>query len=114
MPGAPLDRTDDDLTMRPAWLKNWLIRNTPPCREVIQILSDAMDRPIPLRRRIAMRLHFLICRWCERYQKQIGLVRTLLRSTEGGSPTDTPDTSNARLSDEARERLQRLTRQDRS
>ncbi|MBI3611198.1 MAG: zf-HC2 domain-containing protein [Nitrospirae bacterium] len=100
--------------MRPAWLENWLIRNTPPCREVVRILSDAMDRPIPLRRRIAVRLHFLICQWCERYQKQIRLIRTLLRREESISPPDTPNTSNARLSDEARERLKRLTRQDRS
>ena len=100
--------------MRPDWLKNWLIRNTPSCREVVRMLSDAMDRPIPLRRRIAMRLHFLICKWCARYRKQIGLIRTLLRREESISPTDTPDTPNARLSDEAREWLKRLTRQDRS
>ncbi|MFZ5876441.1 MAG: hypothetical protein ACOYXU_08540 [Nitrospirota bacterium] len=98
--------------MRPTWLKSWLIRNTPPCQEVVRILSDAMDRPIPLRRRIAVRLHFLICQWCERYQKQVGLIRTLARSTEAGSPADTPDTSNARLSDEARERFKRLTLKD--
>src|SRR3990172_6287488 len=83
MPGTPLDWTENEgLIMRSNWLKNWLIRNTPSCREVVRMLSDAMDRPIPLRRRIAVRLHFLICKWCERYQKQIGLIRTLLRREE--------------------------------
>lgn len=108
-----MDRKDDDLTIRPAWLRNWLIRNTPTCREVIRILSDEMDRPIPIRRWITVRLHFLICVWCVRYHDQIGLMRTLLRSKEPDFPTgDSKAGSGARLSDEARERLKRLTRQD--
>jgi hypothetical protein len=103
------------MTMRPAWLEDWLSRNTPPCREVVRIISDEMDRPVSFRRRIGARFHFLICSWCLRYQKQIELIRALLRTTEPGSPTDAPDDlSGARLSDEARERLKRLTRQDRS
>lgn len=108
-----MDWTDDDLTMRPAWLEHWLIRNTPPCSEVVRMLSDGMERPLPLRDRIALRFHFLICEWCERYRKQIGLIRTLLHRKESISPKDTPNISDARLSDEARERLKRLTRQDR-
>jgi len=101
--------------MRPAWLENWLIRNTPPCRDVVRRLSDEMERPLPFHTRIAVRLHFLICTWCVRYHEQIRLIRTMLRSTEPDSPTRTPaDRSGARLSDEARERLKRLTRQDRS
>jgi hypothetical protein len=101
--------------MRPAWLENWLIRNTPPCREVVRQLSDEMERPLPFHRRIAVRLHFLICTWCVRYLEHLRLIRTMLRSTEPGSPPDdSPDRSGARLSDEARERLKRLTRQDRS
>ncbi len=113
MPGASLDRTNDILTMRPVWLKNWLIRNTPTCQEVVRILSDSMDRPISLRRRIAVRLHFLICEWCLRYHGQIRLIRTVLRSTEPGAPRDdSPASSGTRLSDEARECLKRLTRQD--
>jgi hypothetical protein len=96
--------------MRPAWLENWLSRNTPPCNEAIRSLSDAMERPLPFRRRIALRLHFLICVWCRRYHEQIGLIRTRLRGTE----PELPDNPDARLPDEARERLKRLTRQDHS
>jgi hypothetical protein len=101
--------------MRPAWLEDWLIRNTPPCREVVRIVSDEMDRPVSFHRRVGARFHFLICSWCLRYQKQIGLIRTLLRTTEPDSPTnESAADSEARLSDEARERLKRLIRQDRS
>jgi hypothetical protein len=99
--------------MRPVWLEEWLIRNTPSCREVVRIISDEMDRPISLRRRIGARLHFLICSWCHRYQKQLDLIRTYLRAAQPDSSSDeSVDPSDARLSDEARERLKRLTRQN--
>jgi len=101
--------------MRPAWLENWLSRNTPPCREVVRLLSDGMERPLPFYKRIALRLHFLICTWCVRYHRQIEMIRAMLRSMEPGSPTGDPaHRSGARLSDEARERLKRITRQERS
>jgi len=99
--------------MRPVWLENWLVRNTPPCQDVVRVLSDAMERPIPLHRRIGVWLHFLICTWCLRYHKQIGLIRTVLRSDEpGAAGADAEAGSAARLSDQARERLKRLTRQN--
>ncbi len=75
------------------------------------MLSEAMDRPIPFRRRVGIRLHFLICEWCLRYQKQIGLIRTLLRRVAPDSTEDaSSDLPGARLPKEARERLKRLTR----
>jgi len=99
--------------MRPAWLEEWLIRNTPPCREVVRIVSDEMDRPISLRRRIGARFHFLICSWCLRYHKQIGLIRTFLRTPDPDSTAgESSEPPGERLSDEARERLKRLTRQN--
>jgi hypothetical protein len=97
--------------MRPAWLENWLIRYTPPCREVVRQLSDGMDRPLPFSRRIAVRLHFQICDWCLRYQRQLQLIRTFLRSNEPDSPLgDSTAGTDARLPDETRERLKRLLR----
>jgi hypothetical protein len=99
--------------MGTAWIRAWLIRNTPSCKEVVRLLSDAMDRPIPLHRRIALRLHLLTCTWCLRYKEQIALIRSLLRSTEPGpSIHDLPQGPGVRLSDETRERLKRLTRQE--
>jgi hypothetical protein len=65
-----------------------------------------MDHTLPLRKRIGVRLHFLICKWCERYRQQLLFIREAVRQhperLEGqdSSPTTT-------LSPEARERIKR-------
>ncbi len=46
-------------------------KHTPKCREMVRILSDSMDRPLPLSMRIKKRLHYLICCWCQRYEEQL-------------------------------------------
>ena len=50
-------------------------RHTPKCREMVRILSDSMDRPMPLSMRIKKRLHYLIFCWCQRYEEQLYYLR---------------------------------------
>ncbi len=90
-------------------LVGWLIRVTPTCQEMTRLLSDAMDRPLPWRTRVLMRLHFLICKWCERYKHQLRFLRQAVRRhPEQVSPevTDAPA-----LSSEAKDRLKRTLRE---
>ena len=58
------------------------------CRETARLLSEATDEPQPLRRRIGLRFHLMMCRLCRRYAKQIGLLdeaaRSLSRRVEEG------------------------------
>src|SRR4051794_18787808 len=54
-------------------------RHTPKCRDVVKILSQSMDEPLPLSMRIKLRLHYLICAWCQRYAKQLHTMRAFLR-----------------------------------
>jgi hypothetical protein len=44
---------------------------TPPCRDVTRMMSEAMDRRLPLRKRVAIYVHRLICVWCDRYYRQL-------------------------------------------
>ncbi len=61
---------------------------------------------LPLRKRMLLRLHFLMCKYCERYRQQLLFIRKAVRQhperLEGqdSSPTTT-------LSPEARERIKR-------
>jgi len=57
----------------------WLIRMTPTCQDMTRLLSEAMDRPLPFGTRIKMRMHFLICKWCERYKNQLVFLRQAVR-----------------------------------
>jgi hypothetical protein len=56
-------------------LVKFIGRHTPKCREMVRILSQSMDEPIPLMMRIRKRIHFLICCWCQRYEEQLHYIR---------------------------------------
>lgn len=53
--------------------------HTPKCHDITRLISESMDHPLPLRTRISMRLHYLICVWCQRYRDQLALLRKALR-----------------------------------
>ena len=61
------------------WLQTKLVifigKHTPKCRDMVRILSQSMDQPMPLTMRIRKRFHFLICCWCQRYEKQLRYIR---------------------------------------
>ena len=76
-------------------------RHTPKCREMVRILSDSMDRPMPLSMRIKKRLHYLICCWCQRYEQQL----YYLRETASAFPEHADNSSDARLSPSAKTRI---------
>ncbi len=87
-------------------VRHLLIRSTPSCREVTQWASRSLERPLSLRRRIRLRPHVLICVWCERYVRQLRLMRVVLRryaKTRAGSPSS----SETSLSPDVRERMTR-------
>lgn len=97
------------LQLRIGPIVGWLIRLTPPCKDMTRLLSEAMDRPLPLGIRIKMRLHFLICKWCERYKNQLLFLRQALRRNPDAIEGEAAAPS-ASLSPEAKDRLKRTIR----
>ncbi len=85
---------------------HWLIHRTPSCQKTAELLSDTMDRPLPLSQRFSLRLHFILCAWCQRYGMQLRLLRRAMRHLaqhlEAPSVLLEPSLSPA-----ARERLKR-------
>ena len=76
-------------------------RHTPKCREMVRILSDSMDRPMPLSMRIKKRVHYLICCWCQRYEEQL----YYLRKTASAFPEHVDKSSDALLSPSSKTRI---------
>lgn len=74
----------------------------PDCKEVTRMVSESLDRPLPFSRRVWMRMHLMMCRYCSRFKRQMQVLQDLARlppATEnGGHPP-------AGLSPEARERI---------
>jgi len=76
------------------------------CKDVTRLISDSMDRSLPLGKRIGVRLHLMICRFCARYERQLLLIRDTVRRI--ADPPDPPAALPLEaLSPEARERILR-------
>jgi len=82
----------------------WLARRLPTCREVTPWMSESLDNPLPLGRRIKLRLHILVCEYCKRYEEQLMALRNAVQAMASppaeSSPNDQPG-----LSADARERI---------
>ena len=79
------------------------------CKDVTRLISESMDHSLPLGKRVGVRLHLLICKFCARYERQLLIIRDTVRrfvateETAGG-------TLGEPLSEEAKERIRRSLR----
>ena len=72
------------------------------CKEASHLVSQNQDRPLRFNERLGLRMHLWVCANCRRFERQIGLMRRLLRQSARSSETEAADTS---LPPEARERI---------
>ncbi len=74
------------------------------CKDVTRLISLSMDRSLPLGRRIGVKFHLLICRFCARYERQLLLIRETVRQLVAGEETAGGPFPGI-LSEDARERI---------
>jgi hypothetical protein len=48
------------------------------CKQVSELVSQSLDRPLTRRQRIAVRLHLLVCIACARFKRQIVLIQAMI------------------------------------
>jgi hypothetical protein len=84
-----------------------ICRFTPTCPEVIRILSLGMDKELSLLMRIKLRIHYLMCSFCERYLKQLKYIRRIAREF----PEKIGEVSNEALPAQAKERMKAALRE---
>jgi hypothetical protein len=72
---------------------------SPSCKKAVRLQSEALDRELPFRQRLGLRIHLALCKWCRRYGRQI----TFLRDATQGHPDKLAVSSG--LSAEAKERI---------
>jgi len=72
------------------------------CKEVTYMVSESLDRKLPLFQRMGVRMHLLMCKFCSRFRKQLLLLSKVSRlHGTGGAKLDPSVT----LSPEARSRI---------
>jgi hypothetical protein len=65
-----------------------------------------MDKPLPLITRLKLRVHYLMCSFCERYMKQLKYIRRVAHEF----PDKVSEVSRATLPAEAKERMKEALR----
>ena len=78
------------------------------CKEIIELTSKEMDTTLPWVTRMEMKLHFLMCKTCSRYAKQLQFMNKALSALEGDSRVHSED---CQLSDGAKQRIARRMQQ---
>ena len=74
---------------------------------MIRILSLGMEKELPLLTRAKLRVHFLMCSFCQRYMEQLKYMRHVAREF----PEKIGDVSDATLPITAKERMKAALRQ---
>jgi hypothetical protein len=109
-PYDPLPIGNPSVLARRNWWQTKLVifigKHTPKCRDMVQILSQSMDQPLPWTMRIKKRLHYLICCWCQRYEEQLHYMRRTARKFAEHSD----EASDVPVTDEMKERWKEVLR----
>lgn len=84
----------------------WLAGKLPSCEAISIMVSESHERPLSRPERIRKWLHFTICEWCSRYEKQLALMRSMARSAAVAAETS-QGAGGPGLSEDARERMRR-------
>ncbi len=70
------------------------------CKETIRLASEALDRPLPFRARIGLRMHLLMCAGCRSVSRQMKALDSLIGGRFAREPsarsTSPPDDPTAR------------------
>ncbi len=88
----------DALKMR--WVV-WVWKHTPNCAEMARLASQSFEYPPSLGMQLRMRLHYLICIWCERYAKHLGFLHGAAPQLDAALD----NVAGRRLSDDAKKRM---------
>ena len=79
-------------------MRHWIFS----CKKITGMISESMDRKLPLYQRMGIRFHLMMCALCRRYQQQLLFIRSVFRPNSG---TDDMDCQS--LPADARERIEK-------
>jgi hypothetical protein len=81
-----------------------LTRKLIRCQQAVPWISQSLDRELPLRQRVLLRLHLFTCQLCVRYGLQLQFLRDALRHYSTKIETGQVDWPVV-LSSDSRERI---------
>lgn len=82
-----------------------LLRALPPCKEIVQIVSASLDRPLTFKERTLMKLHLIACKPCVRYMEQSTFLNNAVHEIDDKLKDDL---YAGRLSESARDKIKNI------
>ncbi len=79
-------------------MRHWIFS----CKKITGMISESMDRKLPLYKRMGIRFHLMMCVLCRRYQQQLLFIRSVLRRNR-----EADEVSCRSLPDDVRERIEK-------
>lgn len=79
-------------------MNHWMFN----CRDISDLISRSYDEPLPLRVRMGIKIHLMMCRLCTRYKNQLDLIQDALEIIKSQEPDQVPD---KKLPDDIKDRL---------
>ncbi len=79
------------------------------CREISKLVSESMERQLPFREQMHVKIHLMMCRLCSGFSRQMRLLRRAAHESPDrlGPDEGAPDAS---LPEEARTRIKAALR----
>jgi len=56
----------------------------PSCKEVTRLVSEGLDRELRIGERVALRVHFMMCKGCRNFQDQMAHLRQAMQGLARG------------------------------
>ena len=60
----------------------------PSCESVSQPVSESHDRPTSWRERTKIQFHLAMCRYCTRFQQQLGVLKAAIERDKRGDAAE--------------------------
>lgn len=54
------------------------------CREITELCSRELDRPLSITERVAMKAHLMMCSGCSNFRAQMATIRAVMRAYADG------------------------------
>ena len=59
-------------------INHWMFK----CKDISHLISRSMDQKLPLRIRLGIKFHLMMCDLCLRYKKQLELIHKAISNIE--------------------------------
>jgi len=80
------------------------------CKETARLVSEGLDRKLPLWKRMNLRLHLMMCGACSAYRRQVETLNRIVRWRFGESAADATATDAPACPEQAKRRIETVMR----